>query len=107
MSPESLAAVFRTSEPSFYFYFFRLDVPLSVGPCGLRSRVDEVILFDDETPLNLITSVMPDVLVKGSDYEGKAIAGADIVLSNGGRVVLSPFVEGYSTTNLVKKVKQI
>ena len=69
--------------------------------------VDEVILFDDETPLNLITSVMPDVLVKGSDYEGKAIAGADIVLSNGGRVVLSPFVEGYSTTNLVKKVKQI
>lgn len=66
--------------------------------------VDAVILFEEETPLQLIKSIVPDVLVKGGDWELEKIVGNDIVRQNGGEVVAIPFKEGYSTTDLIHKI---
>ena len=66
---------------------------------------DAVILFEDDTPLNLIKAVMPDVLVKGGDYTVEQIAGAKEVIENGGRVVLADMVDGISTTRIIEKIK--
>lgn len=66
--------------------------------------VDAVILFEEETPFNLITALMPDVLVKGGDYTIDTIVGAKEVIANGGRVVINPIVEGFSTTNIIKRL---
>jgi D-glycero-beta-D-manno-heptose 1-phosphate adenylyltransferase len=66
--------------------------------------VDAVVLFDEDTPYELIKFVNPDVLVKGADYTEQTIVGADIVKANGGEVVTIPIVEGYSTTEILKKV---
>lgn len=66
--------------------------------------VDAVILFDEDTPENLIRQIQPHILVKGSDYEGKAIAGAEFVKQQGGQVVLLDFVPGYSTTSILSKI---
>lgn len=68
--------------------------------------VDCVVLFDDDTPVKLIQSLRPDVLVKGADYPRAEIAGADDVESWGGRVVLVPLVEGKSTTSLVSRARK-
>jgi rfaE bifunctional protein nucleotidyltransferase chain/domain len=65
--------------------------------------VDAVVVFEEDTPLQLITSVMPDVLVKGGDYTIEQIVGAKEVIANGGRVVINPVVEGYSTTQLLRR----
>jgi rfaE bifunctional protein nucleotidyltransferase chain/domain len=67
--------------------------------------VDAVILFDEETPYNLIKEIKPDVLVKGSDYLVKDIAGSDVVSANGGKVVTIDFLEGYSTSSIISKIK--
>ena len=67
--------------------------------------VDFVVFFDEETPLNLINKIIPDVLVKGNDYEIKDIVGAEIVIKNGGKVVTVPLVEGKSTTAIIEKMK--
>lgn len=67
--------------------------------------VDLVILFDEDTPINLIKAVKPDVLVKGKDYEVSNIVGADFVLNLGGKVETVLLVEGYSTTRIVEKIK--
>jgi D-beta-D-heptose 7-phosphate kinase / D-beta-D-heptose 1-phosphate adenosyltransferase len=69
--------------------------------------VDGVILFDEETPFNLIRHIMPDVLIKGSDYTLDTVVGADIVQQSGGTVLLVGVEDGYSTTGLVKKIKSI
>ncbi len=69
--------------------------------------VDQVILFEEETPLNLIKALLPDVIVKGGDYTVEQIAGAKEVLENGGRVVINPIVEGFSTTGLVDKISRL
>lgn len=69
------------------------------------AAVDAVILFDEETPLKLITSLYPDVLVKGGDYREHEVVGADEVSSWGGKVVLVPLVEGQSTTHLLTKAR--
>ena len=66
--------------------------------------VDAVVLFDEDTPLNLITALQPDVLVKGSDYTVETVVGADIVQAAGGRVYLADLVDGCSTTNIVSKI---
>jgi len=66
--------------------------------------VDYLILFDEDTPHNLISWIQPNVLVKGSDYLGKEIVGADIVISLGGEVRLVDLVEGMSTTNIINKL---
>ena len=69
---------------------------------GLQS-VNYLVIFDEDTPEDLIKTIKPDVLVKGADYEGKFIAGAEYVKEHGGEVVLIPMLEGHSTTNIIKK----
>ena len=69
------------------------------------SFVDAVVLFSEETPLNLISTLMPDVLAKGGDYEIETIVGHKIVQNNGGEVILVPFIDGYSSTNIIDKIK--
>jgi len=64
-----------------------------------------IVLFDEETPYELIKSVMPDILVKGDDYTVQNIVGHDIVLQNGGAVKTIALVKGYSTSNVVAKIK--
>ena len=68
------------------------------------SAVDWVIVFDDDTPEALISELLPDILVKGSDYTVEQIAGAEAVLNNGGAVKLLSFVDGYSTTQAIQKI---
>jgi rfaE bifunctional protein nucleotidyltransferase chain/domain len=68
--------------------------------------VDIVSVFEEDTPINLIKLVKPDLLVKGGDYQIEEIVGREFVENNGGRVCTIPLVEGKSTTNLLKKVKE-
>ncbi len=69
--------------------------------------VDAVVLFEEETPLNLIQNILPHILVKGNDYSLENIVGADVVLKNGGSVETIELVEGYSTSNIIKLIKNI
>jgi D-beta-D-heptose 7-phosphate kinase/D-beta-D-heptose 1-phosphate adenosyltransferase len=68
--------------------------------------VDGVVIFDDETPWNLIAAIQPDVLVKGADWAEDAIVGRDIVEARGGRVVRIAIEPGHSTTNLVDRIRR-
>lgn len=68
--------------------------------------VDAIILFDEETPYNLINFVQPDVLVKGSDYKIDDIVGYDIVKAKGGKIETLDFLEGYSTSMIEEKIKK-
>ena len=67
--------------------------------------VDAVVVFEEDTPFELIKRIKPHILVKGGDYALHQIVGADIVLENGGQVLSLPFIEGYSTTQLEQKIK--
>jgi D-beta-D-heptose 7-phosphate kinase/D-beta-D-heptose 1-phosphate adenosyltransferase len=67
--------------------------------------VDAVVVFNQETPLQLITAILPDVLVKGGDYTTEQIVGAKEVMSAGGRVVINPILEGFSTTGTIMQIK--
>ncbi len=67
--------------------------------------VDFIILFDEPTPKELIDSILPNVLVKGGDYEKEKIVGYDTVTANGGKVEILKFLEGYSTTAIELKIK--
>jgi rfaE bifunctional protein nucleotidyltransferase chain/domain len=67
--------------------------------------VDAIILFDEDTPYDLICFVQPDVLVKGNDYKAEDIVGYDIVTSKGGKVITIQLVDGFSTTKLIEKMK--
>ncbi len=69
------------------------------------AAVDAVVLFDEDTPLELIEALRPDVLVKGGDYSVETVVGHEVVLAAGGRVEIVPTVHGFSTTNIVKKMK--
>ena len=69
------------------------------------SFVDAVILFPEDTPINLISTLLPDVLAKGGDYEIETIVGHEIVQNNGGEVILVPFVDGFSSTIIIDKIK--
>jgi D-glycero-beta-D-manno-heptose 1-phosphate adenylyltransferase len=69
------------------------------------AAVDCVVLFDDETPRQLIEALAPDVLVKGADYSRDRIVGADWVEARGGRVVRVPLVAGFSTSALVERLR--
>ena len=69
--------------------------------------VDYITLFEEDTPENLIKVVQPDVLVKGGDYTIDQIAGAEFVMQNGGTVTTIPFVEGYSSTQIIEQLKTI
>lgn len=66
--------------------------------------VDHVVIFDEDTPVELISLLQPDILVKGNDYSEDEVVGADLVRQWGGRVELMPFVSGRSTTALVSKI---
>jgi rfaE bifunctional protein nucleotidyltransferase chain/domain len=68
--------------------------------------VDVVVLFDEDTPYALIARLQPDVLVKGADWPEEAMVGRDIVEARGGRVVRVPFEPGYSTTNVIEKIRK-
>ncbi|MEM1124700.1 MAG: D-glycero-beta-D-manno-heptose 1-phosphate adenylyltransferase, partial [Bacteroidota bacterium] len=67
--------------------------------------VDAVIEFSEDTPLELIKKVQPDILVKGGDWLPEQIVGADFVLKRGGKVKSLPYIKGYSTTNIEAKIK--
>ena len=69
------------------------------------SFVDAVVLFSEDTPLNLISTLVPDVLAKGGDYEIETIVGYKIIQQNGGEVILVPFVDGFSSTTIIDKIK--
>lgn len=68
--------------------------------------VDAVVLFEQNTPLDLINLILPDVLVKGGDYTVEQIAGAKEVIANGGQVVINPILEGFSTSNLLNQIRK-
>lgn len=69
--------------------------------------VDGVCLFNEDTPLDLIKTIRPDVLAKGGDYTIDTIVGADFVQSYGGQIAIIPFVNGYSTTGIIERIKTL
>lgn len=69
--------------------------------------VDAVCIFEEDTPRTLIELVQPDVLAKGGDYTIETIVGSDFVLQRGGQVEVIPFVQGYSTTSLIERIKKL
>lgn len=66
--------------------------------------VDAVVIFEEDTPLELVTRLQPDVIVKGGDYAPDTIVGADVVRARGGRVVVIPLVAGQSTTSIIARL---
>jgi rfaE bifunctional protein nucleotidyltransferase chain/domain len=69
--------------------------------------VDAVVIFEEDTPLELIKKVMPDVLVKGGDYTIETTVGAREVIASGGRVIINPLIENFSTTGIIEKIKKL
>lgn len=67
---------------------------------------DAVIVFEEDTPYDLITAIMPDVLVKGGDYTIETIVGAKEVMAAGGKVIIAPILEGFSTTGIIEKMSR-
>ena len=70
------------------------------------SCVDEVVIFDEETPHAIISAIQPDILVKGADWGENAIVGRDVVEAKGGKVVRIPLAEGYSTTSILNRIRK-
>ena len=68
--------------------------------------IDAIVFFSEDTPYHLIETILPDILAKGGDYKVEEIIGHEVVLQNGGEVILVPFIDGFSTTNIVNKIKQ-
>ena len=71
------------------------------------SAVDHIILFDDDSPENIICEILPEILVKGSDYKGKKVAGEDCLTKNGKKVVLIDLIKGKSSTSIIDKVLKL
>ncbi|NCD69826.1 D-glycero-beta-D-manno-heptose 1-phosphate adenylyltransferase [Mucilaginibacter sp. R11] len=67
--------------------------------------IDAIVIFGEDTPANLINAIMPDILVKGGDYTIENIVGAKEVMANGGEVKTINFVEGYSSTSIINKIR--
>ena len=67
--------------------------------------VDAVVMFDEDTPLELIKTLSPDLLVKGGDYKADEVVGSDFVRENGGKVVILPYLPGFSTSGIEQKIK--
>ncbi len=68
--------------------------------------VDMVIIFDEDTPLTIIENILPNILVKGGDWKIEDIVGSDVVLGNGGEVKSLSFLQGFSTTSIIEKIKK-
>jgi len=71
------------------------------------ASVDAVVIFDEDTPHEIISAIQPDILVKGADWGEDAIVGRDVVEARGGRVVRIALAEGYSTTKIVERIRQL
>ena len=71
------------------------------------SSVDHIILFDNESPEEIICEILPEILIKGSDYNGKKVAGEDCLIRNGKKVVLIDLIEGKSSTLIIDKVSKL
>jgi rfaE bifunctional protein nucleotidyltransferase chain/domain len=69
--------------------------------------VDAVVIFNEDTPLELIKAIKPDVIVKGGDYTIEQIVGAKETIANGGRVVINPIIHGFSSTGLIEKISRL
>ncbi len=69
------------------------------------AAVDRVVLFAEDTPLQIITALQPDILVKGGDYRLEEVAGREVVLARGGQVLILPFQTGYSTSRLLERLR--
>ncbi len=69
------------------------------------AAVDAVVVFDEDTPLELVSTILPDVIVKGGDYAPHTVVGADIVRARGGRVVIIPLTPGQSTTSIIQRLR--
>jgi bifunctional ADP-heptose synthase (sugar kinase/adenylyltransferase) len=69
--------------------------------------VDAAVVFDEDTPWQLIAALQPDVLVKGADWAEDAIVGRDIVEARGGRVVRVPIESGYATTSIIDRIRRV
>jgi D-beta-D-heptose 7-phosphate kinase/D-beta-D-heptose 1-phosphate adenosyltransferase len=69
------------------------------------AAVDAVVVFDEDTPLELVSTILPDVIVKGGDYAPDTVVGADIVRARGGRVVIIPLTPGQSTTSIIQRLR--
>ena len=72
---------------------------------GALECVDAVVVFDEDTPIELVKALTPDVIVKGGDYAPGTVVGADVVTARGGRVVIVPLTPGHSTTATIAKVQ--
>ncbi len=81
------------------------DIHSRAAVLASLSFVSAVIIFDEETPINLIEFIKPEILVKGKDYSVEDIVGADVVMGNGGKVITVDLVEGYSTSLIENKIK--
>jgi D-beta-D-heptose 7-phosphate kinase/D-beta-D-heptose 1-phosphate adenosyltransferase len=97
------ASVRRLSKGSGRPFVVETDRALVVAALA---SVDAVCLFDEDTPRELITALLPDVLVKGGDYELSGVVGREEVEAAGGQVSIIPFVEGYSTTSLLERIRR-
>ncbi len=87
------------------------DRPVKSEECradilAFMAVIDMVVIFDEDTPEALIKKIIPDVLVKGGDWKINEIVGADIVISNGGEVKSLSFLEGFSSTRIIDKMKK-
>ena len=79
---------------------------MRVKKLSARPEVDAVILFYEETPLRLISELLPDILIKGSDYKEKKVVGSDIVIDNGGKIEFIDLLKGYSTSRIIEEANQ-
>lgn len=70
------------------------------------AMVDAVVIFSEPTPLDLVKAIQPDVMVKGGDYKVEEIAGAREVMEYGGKVIINPIIEGFSTTSIINKIQK-
>lgn len=82
----------------------RTSAERAIVLAGLEA-VDAVVVFDEDTPFDLVQAIEPDVIVKGGDYSPDTIVGADLVTARGGRVVVIPLVDGHSTTSTIEKLR--
>ena len=71
------------------------------------NAVDLVVLFDEDTPFEIVSALQPNILLKGADYQDKEVVGSDIVKAKGGEVILIDLEEGHSTTNIVNRIKAV
>jgi rfaE bifunctional protein nucleotidyltransferase chain/domain len=72
---------------------------------GAMEMVDYVVLFDEPDPYRLIAAIKPSVLVKGGDWSADKIVGADVVAEHGGRVTVIPYLQGFSTTEIIERIR--